>query len=386
MLKHLCLILFFCLGFVFTSHAQNFPIAQPKVIYGFDREFPPYSFQEPGGKPVGFEVDLVEAIFRGTAVNLQMRPLAWDMIQLELANGEISFTSAMIPTKQRQVLYLFSELPTVAANIRFFTKNYNQVANISLLRGQTVSTQKSSFSQRMMEIYGGIIAKPYDTKQNAVRALYEDHVYGYCGPEANTYYLLNKLKFSGISALGTPLKMSDMYFAVNLDRPDVQQALNAGMKRIIASGDYETIYRKWFVKEITEAERDTLIESAKKATISAYSPYSNKTTGAAILTMNGKSYTGSNIENADPELHLSALRVALAKAGSEGNMEIRAGVTVDENGLIQPASADDMQIMYEFNRGALFILTEGENRLVIKTVGELLPNPVVSRTVEALEE
>lgn len=385
MLKQILLILTFCLSFAAIAQAQNFPIAQPKVIYGYDREFPPYSFQEPGGKETGFEVDLVEAIFRGTDVNLQMRPLAWDMIQLELANGQISFTSGMIPTVQRKELYLFSDRPTVAANIRFFTKNYNRVPNISLLRGQAVATEKGSYSLRMMERYGGIIVKPYDTKQDALRALYEDYVYAYCGPEANAYYVMDKLKFSGISAVGTPLRLSEMYFAANQERPDVQKALNEGMERIIASGEYEAIYRKWFVKEITEEERTGLIESATKATVSAYAPYSGNVYGAAVLTMSGKIYTGASIENANPELNMSALRSALAQAASAGDMEIRAGVTVDDKGVLQPASADDKQVMYEYNRGGLFILQEGD-KPVTRTAGELLPNPVINRPVEALEE
>ena len=60
-----------------------------KVVYGFDQEFPPYSFTEAGGEAVGFEVDLIRAIFKGQEVDLQLKPLAWDMIQLELAGGQI---------------------------------------------------------------------------------------------------------------------------------------------------------------------------------------------------------------------------------------------------------------------------------------------------------
>ena len=168
------LIITFCLGLAYAAQAQEFKLTDPKAIYGYDREFPPYSFQEPGGKPTGFEVDLVEALFRNSGVNLQFRPLAWDMIQTELANGLISFTSGMIPTVQRKELYLFSDKPTITANIRFFTKDYNRVANISLLRGQAVAAEENSFSLRLMEQYGGIIIKPYPSKQDGIRALYDD--------------------------------------------------------------------------------------------------------------------------------------------------------------------------------------------------------------------
>ena len=66
-------------------------------------------------------------------------------------------------------------------------------------------------------------------------------------------------------------------------------------------------------------------------------------------------------------------------------MEVRAAVTVDDKGAVQPAGSDDKQVMYEYNRGGLFVLLDG-NKPVTKTAGEILPNPVVNRPVEALEE
>lgn len=40
-----------------------------------------------------------------------------------------------------------------------------------------------------------------------------------------------------------------------------------------------------------------LIEKAKEAMLSSYSPYSNFRVGAALLTKSGKIYMGCNIEN-----------------------------------------------------------------------------------------
>ncbi|MBQ4133673.1 MAG: transporter substrate-binding domain-containing protein [Desulfovibrionaceae bacterium] len=386
MFKRTVLILVFCPGLVHSAQAQNFTLTDPKAVYGYDREFPPYSFQEPGGKPTGFEVELVEAIFRNSGVNLQFRPLAWDMIQTELANGLISFTSGMIPTVQRKELYLFSQRPTVSANIRFFTKNYNRVANISLLRGQAVAAEENSYSLRLMEQYGGIIVKPYPNRQDGIRALYDDYVFAYCGLEANTYYIMNKLRFTGISAMGTPLNLAEMYFAVNRERPDVKRLLDEGMSRIIANGEYEAIYRRWFVTEIDEAIREDLIKKATEAAISAYAPYSGKTHGAAVLTIAGNTYVGSSLENADSKLNISALRSALAHAAAAGDMEVRAVVSVDQNGNVQKPEKDDLQTVYEFYRGGLFIMGDQENGYVTKTAGELLPNPVSSRPVQAVHE
>ena len=64
-----------------------------------------------------------------------------------------------------------------------------------------------------------------------------------------------------------------------------------------------------------------LIEIAKKAAENAYVPYSHYTVGAALLTKDGKVYTGCNIENAAYGPTNCAERTAFFKAVSEGERE-----------------------------------------------------------------
>ena len=360
-----------------------------KVVYGFDQEFPPYSFAEAGGQPAGFEVDLIRAIFKGQAVDLQIKPLAWDRIQLEMAGGQISLTTGMVKTPQREELYSFSALPTIAANIRFFTKLRNRVADPILLRGQTVAVEKGSYAQRLLDMFGGIIVKAYPTKQDALRALFADQTVGYCGPEGNTYYLLDKLKLTDIAALGTPLRMSDMYIAVNKDQaPDILPIINAGMRFLVQSGEYERIFRRWFVPDLTEADLTKLKDAAVKAAKSAYAPYSHLGAGAAVLSKTGRVYTGCTVENALLSLNVSAIRNAVGAAVLAGDTEIRGIMLVDaKDGHILTASAEDIQYVYEFNRGALFVQAQNPDKTWdLRTAGELLPNPTRQITAEEFEE
>lgn len=384
---------YFFQGFLFFSiclltipvHAAPAPEPPLKVIYGFDREFAPYSFELPGGKPTGFEVELVEAIFRGRHVNLQFRPLAWDMVMLELSGGQINLATGMVRTTQRMSMFLFNDQPTIPGNIRFFAKNRNRVGNNTLLRGQTVSVEKGSYALRLMEQMGGLIIKQYNTKTDAIRALYKDEVVAYCGLEQNAYHTMRKLKFTGIAALGTPLRLADMFIAVNKDKPEIMEMVNKGMRELVENGEYERLFRKWFVLELADTDVQMLVDEAKKASVTAYAPYSGKSTGAAVLTMTGDVFTGSNVENAQPGFNLSALRVALGKAASAGNMEIRGAVTVDANGVILPPTAEDRQTLHEFNRGALVVIETGKGIRETRTAGELLPAttlPIAAETVE----
>lgn len=68
-------------------------------------------------------------------------------------------------------------------------------------------------------------------------------------------------------------------------------------------------------------DRKALIQAAIDMRNNSYSPYSDFTVGAALLTKSGKVYTGCNIENAGYTPSNCAERTAFFKAVSEGHRE-----------------------------------------------------------------
>jgi cytidine deaminase len=71
-----------------------------------------------------------------------------------------------------------------------------------------------------------------------------------------------------------------------------------------------------------------LIKIARVAQNNSYSPYSNFKVGAALLTNEGKVFSGTNVENASYGLTVCAERIAIFKAVSEGEREFRALIVV----------------------------------------------------------
>ncbi len=111
----------------------------------------------------------------------------------------------------------------------------------------------------------------------------------------------------------------------------------------------------------------------------AYAPYSGFQVGAALLTEDGKIYTGCNIENAAYTPTICAERTAFFKAVSEGEREFKAiciaggkGGTVDD---FTPPCGVCRQVMMEFTDPEHFqiILTNGAGDVKIYTLKELLP-------------
>ena len=127
--------------------------------------------------------------------------------------------------------------------------------------------------------------------------------------------------------------------------------------------------------ELTESEKQKLIETATQALDKAYAPYSQFRVGAAILTAEGKIVAGCNVENASYGLSMCAERNAIANAiiSKEGDkMEIRAIAVV--NGQQVPCSPCGAcrQVIWEFGRSAKVIF-QGSDGWQTSTIKELLP-------------
>ncbi len=122
---------------------------------------------------------------------------------------------------------------------------------------------------------------------------------------------------------------------------------------------------------------ESLMDLAKEAMQKAYAPYSGFYVGAALLTADGKVFTGCNIENAAFSPTICAERTAFAKAVSEGCREFAAiavcgGKNGNITGLCTPCGVC-RQVMAEFCAGDFPVyLTDGKE-LKKRTLKELLP-------------
>ena len=122
-----------------------------------------------------------------------------------------------------------------------------------------------------------------------------------------------------------------------------------------------------------------LIDQAVDGMTHAYTPYSGFRVGAALLTENGKIYTGCNIENAAYTPTNCAERTAFFKAVSEGERHFTAICIVGgKDGKLTDYTSPCgvcRQVMMEFCEPEKFkiILAVSRDDYRIYTLKELLP-------------
>ena len=91
-----------------------------------------------------------------------------------------------------------------------------------------------------------------------------------------------------------------------------------------------------------------LVDAARTARERAVAPYSQFKVGAALLTKDGRTYGGCNVENASYGLTVCAERVALLKALSEGERDFAMIAVVADTESPTPPCGPCRQLLWEY--------------------------------------
>jgi cytidine deaminase len=133
---------------------------------------------------------------------------------------------------------------------------------------------------------------------------------------------------------------------------------------------------------LTDSQKQ-LLDGAAKAVSTSYSPYSQFSVGAALLTIKGKIVTASNVENAAYSGTICAERAAIVRANAMGHRHFQALAVIaqdaeEDTADVTPPCGACRQMLYEFaslsGRDIEIILsTTDKKKIVLTSAGELLP-------------
>ncbi len=118
---------------------------------------------------------------------------------------------------------------------------------------------------------------------------------------------------------------------------------------------------------------EKLIESAKQVREKAFAPYSNFKVGSAVITKDGKVFTGCNVESASFGLTVCAERVAIWKAVSEGETELEQIAVVADTEQLTPPCGVCRQIIWEFCGDVPVTMANLKGDSETVSIKELLP-------------
>jgi len=135
---------------------------------------------------------------------------------------------------------------------------------------------------------------------------------------------------------------------------------------------------------MTKTVQANLLRAARAAANRAYAPYSQFKVGAAVLTSKDRIFSGCNVENSSYGLTVCAERVAILKAVSAGDREIKAVAVFAESpnsqlatrhsslAALTPPCGACLQVISEFAENPEIVLSNGRTTRTYR-LKELLP-------------
>ena len=120
---------------------------------------------------------------------------------------------------------------------------------------------------------------------------------------------------------------------------------------------------------------DPLINAARAVRERAHAPFSHFKVGAAVEDVEGRIFTGCNVENATYGLTLCAERVAIFKAISEGAGRIRRIAVVADTEALTPPCGACRQILWEFCGDVPLTLSNLTGAQETTTLAQIFPRP-----------
>ncbi len=240
-------VLFFMLFFVLTvpAHAKT-------LVFASDATWPPMEMVNTEKKIVGFCPDLIRAMARAGGFTADIRSTAWDGIFAGLAAGRYDVVASSVSiTKKRQRVMDFSD-PYFDVKQGIVTRADSKIASKKDLKQKIMGAQIGTSGYFMAKKISPDTAKAYDEIGFAMEDLINGRIDAVlCDHAVATDFALQnpnyaqKLKLAFMIA---PNKPEYLAFAVKKGNKKALKILNASLKAVRESGEYEAIFNKWFKK------------------------------------------------------------------------------------------------------------------------------------------
>lgn len=225
------------------------PASAQEMVVGTFAEVPPFEYTTSDGRTIGFDVDVIKAIGRETGFTPRFVSQPFDTLLDSLAQGRFhAVASALTITDERRAKVDFSD-PYFSVNIIavFSAQNRKPIADISEIRNLRVSVLTGTTCAAVVDKTLGEDAENV-RKLGRYQDVFDDVLAG-----RSDVAIVDEPVARAVAA-NTPgvllgdkaLHVEEYGFAVRKGDTVTLGLLNAGLKKLRDSGEFELINRIWF--------------------------------------------------------------------------------------------------------------------------------------------
>ncbi|KAA3626880.1 MAG: EAL domain-containing protein [Proteobacteria bacterium] len=238
--------------------------AAASVVFGSDRDYPPFEYLDSDGIPRGFNVDLIRAVGEAGGFEIAIKLGPWAEIRRAFETEKTVHIADMTRSREREIRLDFATPFAIITDQLFARKGESARCDPARLDGTRVLVQDSASTQEYLATrFPGVITLPVPSAPDAIRQLQAGN--GDCAIVTNliSQYLITRQQIRNVVPVGRPFMPREYGFAVLKGNTALLDRVNSGLKKVLESGEYATIYQKWFTpKRVTPRTAGELVRDA----------------------------------------------------------------------------------------------------------------------------
>lgn len=233
------------------NSASQAPAAKPVLNVGTEATYAPFEYTE-NNDYAGFDMDLIRAIGAAEGMDVKINPLGFDALIPAVQAGTVDCCiSAMTIKEDRAKVVDFSNPYFTAGLIVAVAQNNTTINGLDDLKGKRLAAEvgttgldasnavKAKDPKTTVKVFDSVGEAFMELEKGGVDAVIND-------APVTSYYTQTKGK-DQIKTVGAVFQATDQYgIGIKKGNTDLVNKINDGLAKVKASGQYDTIYKKWF--------------------------------------------------------------------------------------------------------------------------------------------
>jgi len=227
--------------FIFATKYQN-----DTIFFKGNYDYPPYQLLDEHNNPTGFSIDLLNAISKTMGLTIHLELDEWNIVRNEIEKGEIDGVIGMSYSTERNRFVDFST-PYVYITHAIFIRKDSEIKDIEDLKDKQVIVVKGDIMHDYL--IANSITKyiiPVKNYKTALRLLSAGEYDCALINKLQSQFAINQYNLSNLKPVGTTVQPKEMCFGIKKGHEDILAQINDGLQIIKTTGEYDSIYEKWF--------------------------------------------------------------------------------------------------------------------------------------------
>jgi ABC-type amino acid transport substrate-binding protein len=214
------------------------------IVVATEAAYPPMESKAPDGTIVGFDPDLVRAICREEGMTVEFVDQVFDGILPGLSQGKYdAAVSSLSITPERARIVDFTDPYYDAGQVVAVLAKNASIRGLEDLEGKTISVQRNTTGHRAAEKVKGATVKDFGEIEPAFLELLAGRADAVINDEPPTRLYMRS--HPEVRIAGRTFTEEQYGIAVKKGHADLLAKLNAGLKKVKASGEYDRLVKQW---------------------------------------------------------------------------------------------------------------------------------------------